>query len=325
MNRTCFSRAVGTLLLVLCLSLTAGMRAEEPALPVSSEVTKLGVYILEIRDLNPADGTFAAEFWIWSQAATDADILGRLEFLNADRVSFHSESKGESSGIYWTKRRAAGTFRLHWDMKRFPFDSQQLEILTQYNGNDAGQMVLKPDTENSGFPPELAIGGWKIDRMEMTGENVVYNSSLGNPALSGRSVHPLIAAVVDITRTETSGYWKLMAAAYVAMIMCLVSFLLDFETPGPRYGLIGAGMFAAVINFRSAGIALGADGTLVDRLHLLILGFLALSLFLTLLFNALARRGVAVKNLRFANGVAFLAAAVIFIGLNMVLYRQVAG
>lgn len=296
--------------------------APSPAAPTEISV---GIYLLEIRDIAPADGTFAAEFWIWSQADTNTNVLGQLEFLNADKVTFHSESNGLDNGVYWTKRRATGVFRQSWDMRHFPRDRQKLEILAQYNGADASRIILKPDMKESGYSPDLSIGGWEVGKLQISAESVVYDSSLGDPLLSRKSTHPVIVAQIDILRIDSSMYWKLMAAAYVAMIMCLVSFLLDFESPGSRYGLIGAGMFAAVVNFRSAGIALGADGTIIDLLHFVILGFLVAALLVTLLFSALAHRGVPLRHLRLANNLALLAFALLFILLNIFFFHQAVG
>ncbi len=301
------------------------LHAQEPAQPPAPAEIRVGIYILEIRDLDPADGTFAAEFWIWSQSPTEGSILEQLEFLNADKISFHSESGGLSDGVHWTKRRATGVFRQSWDMNHFPRDRQKLEILAQYNGADARRIVLQPDTNDSGYPSGISVGGWEVKKMQIISESVVYDSNLGDPSLSRESSHPVIVAQIDIQRLDSSLYWKLMAAAYVAMIMCLVSFLLDFESPGSRYGLIGAGMFAAVVNFRSAGIALGADGTIVDHLHFVILGFLTAALLVTLLFSALAHRGVPLRHLRLADHLALLGFTVAFILLNVFFFRQAVG
>ncbi len=273
-----------------------------PAAPAKPAEVKVGVYLLELRDVSLADRTFKADFWLWSQTPDATDILGDLQFLNAERVTVYSEVLLEVDGVKWTKRRLSGVFRHNYDLRQYPFDQQTLGIDLLYAGKDARRLVLVPDAPNSGFDGEAAPPGWKIDGFAVDAENVVYASNLGDPALAvSRSEHSGLDVRIGVTRTETAEFWKLMSSLYIGVILLGVSFFLDVDAPAARYAMLGGAMFAIVLSLRSVGVALGVDGTAIEAMHYFALGLMVMATLVTLKGNILARRGVSLDKLRVWN------------------------
>lgn len=270
--------------------------------PAGPEEVKVGLYLLEVRDVSLADRTFKADFWLWSQAKGSQSVLDDLQFLNAERVTVYSELLLDIDGVKWTKRRLSGVFRQRYDLQHYPFDQQKLVIEMLYAGKDARRLVLVPDAPNSGFDAAAAPSGWKIAGFEIAAENVVYASNLGDPALAvSRSEHSGLDASVTVARTEIAEFWKLMASLYIGVILMGVSFFLDVDAPAARYAMLGGAMFAIVLSLRSVGVALGMDGTAIEAMHYFALGLMVMATLVTLKGNILVRRGVSLDKLRLWN------------------------
>ena len=63
------------------------------------ETATVGIYIMNIREMSPARGTFSCDFWIWAKTTGQENILADLQFLNAEKVIWYTETKPEIAGI----------------------------------------------------------------------------------------------------------------------------------------------------------------------------------------------------------------------------------
>jgi len=288
------------------------------------QICLLGVYILGLRDLNSAEGTFTVDFWVWSQSTAPDNILANLQFLNAQRITIHSENIVESGGVRWAKRRATATMRQQWDMSHYPFDRQSLKMDLLYTGRDARHVIIRPDTANSGLADGVHITDWKVTGFSINTRPAVYSSNLGDPGqTTGESEYSGLIAKIDVDRAEVNGYWKLLSSLIVGFIIMLVSFFLEPDAPGPRYGMLGGAMFAAVLSWRSVAPTLGANGTVADTIHYVGMGIMIVAILATFLLSSLARRGVPSRQLRYASYLFALVSLVTFASISAVLLSQV--
>lgn len=289
----------------------------------SPESATVGIYLIDIRDLSPAKGTFTCDFWIWSQSTGAENVLGELQFVNAERVVWYAEGKPEVKGMNCFKRRGTGVFRMGWNLRHYPYDSQILPIQMEYTLRDVAKMKLLPDTSNSGVSAKNIPTGWKMTGFELQPDTVAYTSNLGDPNLgNARGEFSRLTAIIDLSRRDTAEYWTLVSSAYVAVVMMLVSFFMEIDKPASRFGLLGASLFASVISLRSALAGLGNFGTLADQLHLIVIGCIILALGVTIALNQLFHRGVAEKKLRLASIVTAVVVAVSFACINFLLIHR---
>ena len=147
------------------------------------ETATVGIYIMNIRDMSPARGTFSCDFWIWAKTTTQENILADLQFLNAEKVIWYTETKPEIAGMTGYKRRGTGTFRMNWNLKHYPYDSQVLPIQMEYSLRDSTKIILKPDTINSGINRENIPPDWSVKEFVLRPETSTYTSNLGDPTI----------------------------------------------------------------------------------------------------------------------------------------------
>src|SRR5258708_3891939 len=74
--------------------------AARPAL--AAERCKVGIYIVDLHDLDISKKLFDANFWVWSQCAREnLTPLKTMEFVNANRVVGSLDQMQVRDGIYW--------------------------------------------------------------------------------------------------------------------------------------------------------------------------------------------------------------------------------
>ena len=91
---------------------------------------------------------------------------------------------------------------------------------------------------------------------------------------------------------------KLTAVVYAAFFFSLISYLMHLETTtgiGARVSLLAIALFSAAVNLINASNALGtASGlTLVDKIHVLVLGYLLVAAVVSVVSRLLVDRGMA--------------------------------
>lgn len=325
----CRSGIAGVMALVSLHAVVAGVEdratpaAKAPASLPAPEIATVGIYLIDIRDLSPAKGTFTCDFWIWSQTPGTENVLAELQFVNAERVTWYAEGKPEVKGLNCYKRRGTGIFRMGWNLRHYPYDSQVLPIQMEYTLRDSAKMSLLPDTANSGVSARNIPTGWKMTGFELRPDTAAYTSNLGDPNLgNARGEFSRLTAVIHLSRNDTAEYWILVSSAYVALVMMLVSYFMEIDKPASRFGLLGASLFASVISLRSALAGLGNFGTLADQFHLVVIGYIILALVVTIILNQLHHRGVDEKKLRLASIAAAGVVALSFACLNLLLVHR---
>jgi hypothetical protein len=283
----------------------------------------VGMYLFDLRNLNPAAGTFTCDFWIWSQSQDAANIISDLQFINAERVVWYVEGKPDAKGINCYKRRGTGTFRTVWRLADYPFDAQKLVIALEYSLRDSSKLILQPDTTNSGISDKNLPPDWKLTGFSIKPENVVFASNLGDPNLqSGHGDFSRLIATVDIARNNPAEFWGLTSTAYVAAILMLFSFFMDAELAGTRYALLGAAFLATVLSLKTTVSGLGEFGTRADQIHFIVIGFIFGALVCTLILNTLFHRKVDPHKIRIYSAFGALAFFVAFILSNIILLRH---
>ena len=290
---------------------------------VAPHTATIGMYLFDLRNLNTAIGTFTCDFWIWSQSQDGANVISDLQFINAERVVWYVEGKPDAKGLNCYKRRGTGTFRTHWALAEYPFDTQKLLITMEYSLRDSTKLVLEPDTANSGisaknFPPE-----WNLTGFSLKPENVVFDSNLGDPNLqSGHGEFSRLIATVGISRKDPSEFWGLTSTAYVAAILMLFSFFMDAELPGTRYALLGAAFLATVLSLKTTVSGLGEFGTRADQIHFIVIGFIFGALVCTLALNTLCHHQVTPHKIRVYSAYCALVFLVAFVISNLLLLHH---
>jgi hypothetical protein len=233
----------------------------------------IGLYVTALHGLDPTRGTFGASFWVWSVGPAAAEVWRTMEFANADRVTVDLETTDPRGATVWSQRRLTGTFRHDWDLRRFPFDRQSLEILLEEGAQEEDTLAYVADVANSGHSLQASVGGWRVVGMRVEVAPARYATNFGDPTspAQGESRFARLRAVLELERTEYTGFLKLTATLYAAFLICFIGSVVTITptTFAPRITVLGISLFAVVISMRAASEALGSEhaATLTDMLH----------------------------------------------------------
>ena len=258
-------------LLMLCLLFCALF-----TLPAQSQTNKdvsTGVFINSIYDLDFPGESYKIDMWVWCTYKDSTIQMNEwIEFPNTKEYNFSNaviESRGE---LRWMTMRANGEIIKKWDVRKFPFDKQELNVGLGYSFDTATYNV-KADVLNSKIDPDFKLEGWTVDRVDFKRSIKTYQTTFGDPQLTGgTSVYPEFDIDIFISRSNSMmTLMKLILGLIIAFtISCCVFFIKPINTD-PRFGLCVGGLFTAVGNKYITDSAVPATNamTLIDYLHLI--------------------------------------------------------
>jgi hypothetical protein len=298
--------------------------AARPAL--AAEHCKVGIYIVDLHDLDISKKLFDANFWVWSQCAREnLTPLKTMEFVNANRVVGSLDQMQVRDGIYWSARKIDGTFRHDWNVRNFPFDRHVLRISIEEGMDDGRTFLYEPDLPASGYDRRIVLPGWKLEGFRLLSSTRHYETTFGDPTVSLETPveYSRLDAEIRVVRASLTSFLKMTSAVYVAATLALLSFLFHLDTASSfssRISFLAGSLFATVVNMRVASSELGSnDGlTLIDNIHITALILVIAATILTILADRRMHKGKA-ENIRHFDRVNMAWCAGLFVAANAVL------
>ena len=272
------------------------------------EVVKVGVYITRLDNFDLNGKSFDATFWLWMISPEHShNRLDDIEFVNAEDVkSSNSLSKVTSDGT-WYQRTGVATLHHEWNLRKFPFDRQDLHLKLEESDAYIDKVIYVPEDTKFLVDGQMKIKGWRVVSSEIRPSIKTYMTNFGDPGL--RSDMPTSFSgfdiMVQIERTNFTAFWKFAAGAIVAAAIALSSYAFHVDkaqTLSPRFALLSGAVFAAIISLRSASTELGITdyNTLVDQIHLVSLVYVMIATYAGVYTWSLYRRhedGLAIERL----------------------------
>lgn len=210
---------------------------------------KIGAYLESLGQVKLDQGTFDADFWLWSVCPDkESEPLKTMEFTNAVKYEPSLDSTFEVKKLWWASRKISGTFRQDFSMTNFPFDSQTLIIDAGEGVLDASGMLYEADDENSIAYPGITVRGWDIRDFRVVTNLTVDPTNYGNPeATSKESTYTGMQIQIGLKRQghATLNFLKATFAVYIAALLALASLLVN----DGRMGLIAGTMFTLLLSF----------------------------------------------------------------------------
>jgi hypothetical protein len=255
------------------------------------DTCKVGLYINSLYDLRLEDKTFKTDFWLWMTYKDDSlHFDDAIELTNSKSVEFSNLSQENKAGLQWVTQKCKAEVRQEWDLSKFPFDRQILRIEIEDSKYDTSGVIYLADTLNSRIDTAFNSKEWCIEHFSIKSDVRTYETTYGDPSLSGKSSYPRIVAEIHIRRNNS---WrmlgKMLTGAYVAFVISCLVFFVSSENQDSRFGLCVGGLFAAIGNkyIVESIVPSSTTNTLMDNVHnltftfiLLIVGIIIISLHL---------------------------------------------
>ncbi|MEZ4868136.1 MAG: hypothetical protein R3C14_42810 [Caldilineaceae bacterium] len=279
---------------------------------------KVNFFINSIQQIDDETGSYAIDFWLdlfWRDPALDGKTVDQvdtatlwnpqIQALNSNDLTVlyqsYSDSFEPDTNVYLSQR-LVGVFTTPFNLSRFPFDSQQLEVQLESQEYDSNRLLFdflgadqaiiyseKPFT----FPlptgkyisPEFSLGGWSL-----TAANVVEQIHV---LPYDKSSWAQFRIEIQLERQARAYVLKVMLVFGLLMVLGATVFVIGIEEL--RYRLLALFMLLlAAVTFdftRLQNSPRVAYLTLLDLQALLCYLLLGLAIGLVVVTAILKRRG----------------------------------
>ena len=233
---------------------------------------RVGMVINDITNYDIHTGSFMADFYLSLTSEKDMPSMD-LMFPNGKPDEKQVIADKPTFKLY----RFTGTFNSPPDLRRYPFDKQQLTIQVEENTEGIDQIRLVPDQSHTHLEAGFEVIGWDVVHIEAV--SVVHNfpDRFDNDDLYyGRYEFRL-----GIERYGTSAVFTVYVPAIVIVLISLMGMWIPYENVDVRSNA-GAPMLAAAVLFHFALMQALPAVSYLTRADKLMVG-VYLSLFLNML------------------------------------------
>jgi len=242
--------------------------AEHFTLPPNADgpvLADMGLYIEEIPVINEIDNTFSVEgnldlVWCDPRLKYDDQGQGAYElFLEEDAqeklnviwwpdITFANEVSPRDvaneelviheNGTVEYREKFTVELEAKYNLYKFPFDKQVLEIEIESFAWDERFLQLHIEEKFIGFSDEFQIPEWRTDNVSTRVENVME--------VGDRSPFSEFLMTIDVTRQFGFYIWKVLFPLIILVIMCFAVFWMDDEGLSSRLGVGFTGVLTVV-------------------------------------------------------------------------------
>ncbi|MDT0449057.1 hypothetical protein [Streptomyces hesseae] len=259
---------------------------------------RVGAYLSDLYDLDPAKNAFSARLTVWSVCPKrELDPLPDVAFTNSSDAEKSEPSVTQEAGMFRDLVRIQGVFRQDWDLRAFPYDRHRITInITSRTTID--KFRFTPDNEDSGANEGLAPDGWKLTGFHLTAVEQHFPTNFGDTTLPrGKgSTRSRLVVEMDLARDDPTAFWRLTGPLYLMVLLATAAFLLPthgdelgmaerLDSMQSRLALLGGGLFVVMLNLQQVSTVVTSTVglTLIDGLHLLTLVYVLLAVLATVL------------------------------------------
>ncbi len=259
--------------LAFCLLLLTPCSAQAPSKP---QEVRVGVYLMNLYDLNMDEHSFYADFYLWFKWKGSIDPT-EIEFVNSiEKWSMAREQSGDSSnltlkdGTNYRIFRIEGRFFHSFSLNRFPLDRHMLDIQIESPEHSADSLVYLPDTNGAGVRNTLKLVGWEMDGCQLESKVHDYGTDFGNPEENAQKYSNL-SYTVRLERPVSYFILKMLLPLIVVMLVSIGALILHPSHIDTRSSLPIGGLLTAVFLQQSYSGALPDTGymVLMDKIYLL--------------------------------------------------------
>ena len=320
-------RIVVHLLAMLLWLWAVPVQAQETApadRPVKT-VCSVGVYLMDIYNVDTRAKLFGSNIWAWSVCTGEKDAIKSADWINSQEQVTSLEYKAPTDVGLWSAVKIEGNYRKFFDVRNYPFDRHTLRMVVEDGVDNASALKYVVDDLGSAVSPNLRIDGWDVTRFAVEASEVPYETTFGDPTNpKGRELYPHLEIVIDIKRSNLWTFWKLVAPLYVASAIILLTFLMHDkkgEYLTPRLSILAGVLFAIVINMRAVEEVVGETNglSLMDNIHLIALFVALMAIAAATAWNFLIPKGWSAERVVKWDRRLFLVSTVLYIAANAVL------
>lgn len=252
-----------------------------------AQKVEVSTYILNLGKFDIATGAFTADFYLSMKCEENCSDIA-FEFLNGRASSIDKITDDGNEKFY----RIQANLNSPVDLKKYPFDKQQMQIILEDKALTNSELVFVPNIEESGIDDSVVFPGWNIDGWtaeEKTHVYEIYDESYSQYVYT-----------INISRIGLSSFIKTFLPVLFIVIIIMCTYILDPDKIITRLTMVGTGLVASVMYHVAISNQIPPVGylTLADKFMMLTYLFILASFALDVIileFTELGKKDVAEK------------------------------
>ena len=245
----------------------------------------MGLYISRIHQVDFTGNNYSFEGFIWFNWQTNQwDAVASMAGLQGDLAKGPHQT-AEVLGIMEQQERSVvlekpgyaclklkGQVANPWDVRRFPFDRQKIELAIEDASLESDKILYRVDSAESGLDVDVKVPGWRLGNL--VGEVFDHHagSTFGDPDMKdGASPYHRANFSVEIRREGWAYGLKIFLGLVVSVGIGFCALLIRPLDVDPRFGLGVGALFGAVSSEYLVSASLPDTGrfSLADSIHCL--------------------------------------------------------
>lgn len=280
------------LLAVLAALLFVLLPGQAHADAVAPRTVFVGTYVNQIYGVDVKGSQYSVDFYVWFRwEGDDLHPLDSFEVAGGRITSKTGVQKKKLGAQNYASARVVATITKYWDLKRFPLDGHTLTLDLEDAEHDTRTLLYEVDRDNVGLSPDLEIPGWVLRRSGASVERHLYRTNYGDTSFptGSESQYARYRYTLEVARPGYGRFWKVFFGLFVAVVVSWCAFWVVPRDSGPRVTLgVGATFAASAVTVTIHHSLPETNAvTLADKLIMLTLGAIVLSVVQTILALAL--------------------------------------
>jgi len=203
---------------------------------------KVGMLLNSVDNYDIKTGMFAADFFLSLTSALPMPDLN-LQFPNGKLENKETLADKPTFKMF----RLLGQFKSPPDLRKYPYDSQDLKIVVEDDTRGIDQIRFSPDKERTQLARGFRALGWRVSYLEARALSESYPDRFdGDDLYYGRYIF-----TVRLERFATSAAFKVFVPAFVIVIIALLGMWVPPANIDVRSNS-GAPMLAGAVLFHYA-------------------------------------------------------------------------
>ncbi len=249
-----------------------------PAYSQEKEPEKVGIglYLNNIANIDLAENTFVADFYVWFKWKGEFDPTKTYEFTNSyekwslTQTPAYEEPRILPDGSKYQIYRVEGKFVCKFDLHSYPLDIQALNIEIEDGKYHSKDMVYYIDNKDTDFEREIKVPGWKVTDLSASIFIYDYKTNFGDNTRDIQfEKYSRFKYTADISRPQLLFLFKNILPIFIVLISVFTVFYIHPFYIEVRSGIIITALLSAVALQITASSDLGSVGymVLIDKIY----------------------------------------------------------
>lgn len=237
-----------------------------PPNPDGPTLVGMGLFIDEISDINELDESFSVEAYMELIWCDPREAFDESEIGVTQKILVRNDADAKLDQIWWptiaivnevggreTKNleliiAADGTVRYkekfsvaienHFELTRFPFDSQELEIEIESFTWDASFVIFHVEADRMGISDEVTPAAWRVGSIDAYVESA--------QEIRERTAFSEFKMTINVARDAGFYVWKVLMPLLVLVFISWAVFWISVDDLAGRLGVLFTGILTVV-------------------------------------------------------------------------------